>query len=95
MRWVGLIATVLALLLACRSSPPPPQPVWENVDGSPVIPNELTRDKAICDAADTGWSACNGWGCIEARAKDKERHRRGFAACMAKRGWIHVPVESE
>ena len=69
--------------------------VWERVDGSPVIPNELSRDKAICGAVDIRWSACSGWGCAEARAKDKESHRRALAGCMAERGWIDVSVESE
>ena len=80
MKWVGLIAAALVLALACMSSPP----VWQRVDGSPVIPEELARDDATC-ATLRGGMGTQG---AKQRARDMEVAKE---ECMAERGWILVP----
>jgi hypothetical protein len=80
MKWVGLIAAALVLALACRSSPP----VWQRVDGSLVIPNELARDEETCRASR------GGMGTQGARQRADDM-KLAHEACMAERGWILEP----
>jgi hypothetical protein len=80
MKWVGLIAAALVLALACMSSPP----VWQRVDGSPVLPNELARDEDTCRASHGGVPTQGA----KQRAHDMEL---AHEACMAERGWILEP----
>jgi hypothetical protein len=80
MKWFGLIAAVLALMLACKSSPP----VWQRTDGSPVIADELARDNTTCRESRGGV----GHQGAKQRARDMKAAQE---ACMAERGWILVP----
>jgi hypothetical protein len=97
MKWVGLIAAVLALMLACKSSPQqprplrPPPPVWQSVDGSPVIQNEFIRDDMICHNPRPAGFILGPISAIESRRNARFAHQ----ACMAERGWILVPVEPQ
>jgi hypothetical protein len=80
MKWVGLIAAALVLALACTSSPP----VWQRVDGSPVIENEFIRDEGTCRASQGGVPTQGA----RRRADDM---KLAHEACMAERGWILEP----
>jgi len=80
MKWFGLIAVALVLALACISSPP----VWQRVDGSPVIPEELARDDATCSALRGGM----GTQGAKQRARDMKVAQE---ECMAEHGWILEP----
>jgi hypothetical protein len=83
MKWVGLIAALLAAVLACSS------PVWQRVDGYPVSPNEFARDDAICGYPLGGGYSSGIIGAIW-RAQDK---KLAHDSCMAEHGWIVVPVQ--